>query len=364
MSYSKTDRCALSKRELRNALPRNQSVTPKASMPCSSIMPKTSQDTGLFTRGPNIQRSIHPTFRSFRYSIHSLVRYRHLSFVFVLQHNAFAKSKFAQHFFCISINGRDGWTKTLQAMAAMNVRFFIRKCGKDAKKVYPEVEDELTKILNSEHRCNIVEDEKSNQKHEKDEVKQTEIVAGSNSVDHFVHFAAGEGATNPNIWEVIASHYQSSFVWQTWGRQRERCDEVPCERRNDYKHEPVVWIFDTKGDWSAWDSSYDHSKLGISLGPLLWQLSEGALKLKRYCTNKIVVCFGDMNRSHLQIERGGGYICSDGAGLQAVYNDLSEMLRIESRAAAKCTPAQLPPKRRLKNQEDECPAEKRRRLSP
>ena len=199
-------------------------------------------------------------------------------------------------------------------MAAMNVRFYIRRCGETAIQNYQQVDDELSAKLNEAYMCNI-QDTDPSQSVNKGSV-QVQTITGS-----FIHFAAGLDAKNPNIWTHIALTYDCSFVWQTWGRQKGRCYQTPCENVNTYAQIPVEWI---EKDGMLWNDRHDHAKIGISLGPHVWQRSS-SINFGEYVKAKQIVCFGDMNRGTPQMNVGGGYICSD--QLQSVFFDLSSMFR-------------------------------------
>eukprot|EP01084_Bolivina_argentea_P059889 109403_1 len=229
----------------------------------------------------------------------------------------------SQHFFCITIKGSYAWNQVIKSLEFMNTRFYLRRCGTNTDwEISP-----LYPVLDYWYMCDIYYvDAEHNNQNQKNSYSSGEIRYHA-ITNGFTHFAAQDKTNNlgENIWTVIADYYQTSFGWQTWGGQQSKCYEQKCENDKEFIHAPVQ-IFRNGNVAYQWLSTKDHAKIGVSLNHRLNSRNDRFFD-RKFETNKKIVCWGDLNRSNIQIlDSGGGYICAE---LQLLWFVLSGNYMLE-----------------------------------
>eukprot|EP01084_Bolivina_argentea_P129302 228371_1 len=287
----------------------------------------------------------------------------------IFQH---AVSNNAQHYFCFTIEGNAQWIRALNQLIAMNARFYVRKCG---ALIDPD-EDMgigLAIILQRAYMCGSYDHDHHHwgiQQNEEPNQFIANQVSSQSINDRFTHFAAGLNAQHQNNIFVHIAHYPQygcSFLWQTWGMQLDKsdchndacrshpnCNQEACENDSTYIHIPNNII--RLPDGTHWTINQDHAKIGLTFTAYLNNKVGGddyynyKWKYVHTGANK-VVCFGDLNRANIQLQSGGGFVCT--TQLPGIHASLSKMFTIQRcvtavRDSAKEKYCEIPFKRKRK----------------
>jgi deoxyribonuclease-2 len=195
---------------------------------------------------------------------------------------------YAQHFFCVSING-EGFNQLSKQMAIN----------------YPYVYDQnLPSSLKSSSFNDWISGELRGSLGNSSVVEINSL--GGTSLISF----AKSKVFGMDLWDsLVTSHVQSDIVVQSW-KNGDGINMPSSCGSNGYQFQ-VMNLEDVQVSSFSWKATKDHSK---------WAAT--------HSSSRNTVCFGDINRQVSQTKRGGGAVCVEDSNLWNAFNSIIDTFEL------------------------------------
>lgn len=156
---------------------------------------------------------------------------------------------------------------------------------------------------------------------EKNPGTRTQLLNVGKATQTFTALAKNKEWANDLWGNLVAPHYRSGFIVESWMRGQALGPYCPPDHPNVIVDARTLYV-DDGGQNLTWKETQDHAKWGVALD------------------SSYVLCVGDLNRMESQRNRGGGAVCfSDRKLAYGLYRTIMNSDRCNSSQAQKAQKA-------------------------